>query len=67
MNQITSNEFLTGIELANRWKLEANTLRNWRSKGWGPKFSRIGRNVRYPIDAVLSFEQDSLVDSGRAV
>lgn len=30
--------------------LKPNTLENWRSRGVGPRFIKIGRLVRYSID-----------------
>lgn len=35
------------------------TLRNWRSKGKGPDWVKIGRNVRYPANGILSFIEKS--------
>lgn len=32
------------------------TLANWRSKGEGPKFFKIGKKVRYPLAEVEKWE-----------
>lgn len=42
-------QFLTEEEVVARYRdtLSAGTLRNWRSKGLGPAFMRIGRTILY--------------------
>lgn len=50
--RVTSSEtehFLTEDEVVARYRqaLAAGTLRNWRSKGIGPPFIRIGKAVLY--------------------
>lgn len=52
--------FLTERELANRWKLDHKTLRNWRCQKRGPNFLRIGVNIRYSIGEILRIEDESL-------
>ena len=51
--------FLTQEQLAERWGLSVDTLRDYRARGGGPKFfgGRIrGREVKYPVDAILEYE-----------
>ena len=51
--------FLTQEQLAERWGLSIDTLRDYRSRGGGPVFfgGHIrGREVKYPIDSVLDYE-----------
>ena len=31
------------------------TLRNWRFKGVGPPYSKVGRAVRYRLDEIVAF------------
>jgi hypothetical protein len=56
-------EFLTRKELATRWKISVKCLENWAiTKNGkitrGPEFIRLSdRSVRYPIEAVIAFEQ----------
>lgn len=50
--------FLTGAEVAERWRISPRTLEGWRDKGIGPTFVRIGSRVRYPIDAIERAERD---------
>lgn len=47
---------MTSSELAKRWKVNEGTLRNWRYRGTGPKFKRIGCAVRYTLADVKAFE-----------
>lgn len=48
-------ESYTEAELAPRLKVTRQTLRNWRKKGIGPPFKRIGRNVRYPHQLFIAW------------
>lgn len=52
-------EYLTPLELAARYKgsITVRTLANWRSTGHGPKFTKIGGRVLYPVDAVVEWEK----------
>ena len=34
-------------ELAEYLSMNPQTLSNWRTQGYGPKFVKVGRNVRY--------------------
>lgn len=54
MNQLL---YLTSKELAQRWRLNDQTLANWRHAGKGPPFIRVGARVLYPIEGIESFEQ----------
>ena len=52
---------LTTEELARRWRLHPKTLSNWRVKGMGPRFIKLGDGdkgaVRYRLEDVLAFER----------
>jgi hypothetical protein len=48
--------FLTPKELATRWKLNPQTLANWRALGKGPPYSKIGTKVLYPVEGIHAFE-----------
>jgi hypothetical protein len=57
--------FLTQEQLAERWGLSIDTLRDYRSRGGGPVFfgGRIrGREVKYPIDAILDYENKNRIE-----
>ena len=50
--------FLTTEQLSERWggRPASGTLRNWRSQGKGPSFVKMGNMVKYPLSAILKFE-----------
>lgn len=57
--------FLTQEQLAERWGLSVDTLRDYRARGGGPAFfgGRIrGREVKYPLDAVLEYENRNRIE-----
>jgi hypothetical protein len=52
--------FLTEQQLARRWHLGDQTLPRWREDRRGPPFVRIGQQVLYPEQGVLSYEHINL-------
>lgn len=56
---MNDDKFLTGAELASRWKLSHQTLANWRHAGKGPPFIRVGARVLYPLEGITAFERIS--------
>lgn len=63
-----SSEFLTEAEVVARYRdtLSAGTLRNWRSKGQGPAFVRIGKAVLYARADLESWEASRRQPPGSA-
>jgi hypothetical protein len=57
----TASEYLTPAQLVSRWNnaITTGTLSNWRSQERGPAFVKFGRSVRYPISAVVIYEQSN--------
>ena len=51
---------LTTKEAAERLRLTVNTLANWRVRGDGPRFIKMGRKVLYPVAEIVAFEQKQL-------
>jgi predicted site-specific integrase-resolvase len=49
-------KYLRPDDLAERWGVSTGTLSNWRSRGIGPTFVKIGANVRYALTDVESYE-----------
>lgn len=45
-------EYCTPTELAERLAVSRGTLANWRVRGSGPPFIRVGRRIRYRREAV---------------
>ena len=56
---MSSTQYLTPAELVERYKrtITIRTLANWRSIGEGPKYTKIGGRVLYPLDSVKSWEE----------
>lgn len=56
--------FLTPAELAKRWRMDVRTLSNWRVKGRGPAFMKMGegRNTKvlYREEDISAYEAKSL-------
>lgn len=56
-------QHLTTDELAKRWGLSANRLRQWRVEGKGPSFIKLGTTpkapVRYRLEDIEDFERDN--------
>ena len=51
--------------LARRWRLSPRTLENWRRRGTGPRFFRIGgRAIRYRAEDVEAYEAALLRQDG---
>lgn len=57
--------FLTPEELVQRYKgtISVKTLANWRTKGGGPEYTKIGGKIMYSLDAVLAWERRRTFDS----
>jgi hypothetical protein len=43
-------EFLTPEAMAERMRVTVKTLANLRANGGGPKYVKVGRKVRYPVE-----------------
>jgi hypothetical protein len=52
-------EFLTPYALHKRWggAISPKTLANWRVKGLGPRWQKMGGRVVYALEAVLDYEK----------
>jgi DNA-binding transcriptional MerR regulator len=51
---------LTTRELAERWQIQEQTLRAWRTKGSGPKFFSLNGSIRYSMKDIVTYENESL-------
>ena len=58
---MTSSEFLTDLQLAERWHLHRQTLIRWRSLNKGPSYSKINGRVLYPLAEVEQFEKANTI------
>ena len=54
--------YLSPDELVSRWResVSTKTLANWRVKGFGPKFLKLGNRIVYPLDQILAGEANRL-------
>lgn len=52
-------EFLTTSELAARLRVSVSTVNKWRLFGGGPKYIKIGRQVRYRPEDVATYEREN--------
>ena len=51
----TASPWLTTEQAAAYLSMSAGTLRNWRMNGQGPRYSVVGRIVRYHRDQLDAF------------
>lgn len=50
--------YLTPKELAERWRIHAGTLRNWRVQRTGPAYTKLSaKAIIYPLAGVLAYER----------
>ena len=54
---------LTDVEVAARLGVSRFTVRSWRLKGFGPRFLKMGRAVRYRPQDVDEYERQALVET----
>lgn len=56
---MTNKNLITSRELADRWGISARTLEQWRWRGEGPAFIKIGKNiVRYDLRTIEEYENN---------
>jgi len=53
MNVNEINRYINEREVSRITGLALQTLRNYRSKGTGPAYCKIGRSVRYPLTDLI--------------
>ena len=44
-------------------KVSARTLQAWRVRGYGPKFIKVGRSVRYRLEDLQTFVNENVYQS----
>jgi len=59
-------DVLTIAELMDRWRggVSRGTLANWRCRGEGPPWRKIGSVVLYPLAGIIEYERSRTVDGG---
>jgi excisionase family DNA binding protein len=64
---MTENEiFLTTEQVAELLKVKRSTLDQWRHKGEGPPYVKIGATIRYKKSSLLEYLDSSTVQSNEA-
>ena len=58
---MTSSDYLTGPQLAERWGLHPDTLMRWRKAGKGPAYFRTPGFVLYPLAEVEQYEKANTI------
>lgn len=55
--------YLTPSQVSERYNkaVSASTLKQWRYKKTGPTYTRVGRNVVYPLSLLLEWEKVNTV------
>lgn len=55
--------YLTPTQVADRYagRVSVRTLANWRWAGTGPKFTRVGGRILYPVDDLVAWEKNRTV------
>ena len=56
----TQNRFLTTERAAQVLEVSVRTLEGWRVRGYGPKYRKIGRLVRYTYEDIEEFIDSTL-------
>lgn len=55
---------LTENQLAIRWGISIKTLQDWRRKGTGINYLKLGKAVRYQLEAIEKFETENMKKGG---
>ena len=53
-------QHLTPKDLSARWHIATRTLDNWRWRGEGPKYLKIGGRVIYRLEDIEAYETEQL-------
>jgi excisionase family DNA binding protein len=51
----TVARILTPLEVAELLQIPVRTLEEWRLRKYGPPYRKLGRHVRYEINAVMAW------------
>ncbi len=56
-----TDKLLTAADVSERFGVPAKTLADWRSRGIGPAYVRLGRHCRYRLEDVMRYEESRRV------
>lgn len=66
---MTRPTYLTCSELAQRWRLHPTTLSNWRMRGAGPAYFKVGdgrqAQVLYELSVIEEYERRRVKEGGK--
>jgi hypothetical protein len=62
-NEQSALTYMRAEGLAERWDTTTKTLANWRNRGQGPSYVKIGGAVRYALSDVVAYEAAGRVES----
>ena len=51
-------QHINQFQLSRRWGINPRTLQNWRCKGRGPAYLKIGGHIMYREDDIESYEAE---------
>jgi|TARA_Y100000114_G_C11709482_1_gene302683 hypothetical protein len=63
-NSKEEKNFLNTVQLAKRWNKSPRTIMNWRDRGEGPNYYKIGGSVLYDVDEIIELEKESYINNG---
>ena len=64
---LATGTLLTPADVSKRLRVPLSTLANWRYRNQGPEYTKVGRNVRYPEDALDRFLKNNTVKPSRVI
>jgi len=56
MTSISKDEFITTVELAERWRVHTDTVERWRRQGKPPSFYSINGKILYKVAEIEELE-----------
>ena len=59
--KMSSSDYLTATQLAQRWGVHPTTLQRWRLAGKGPSYFRTPGFVLYPLAEVEQYEKANTI------
>lgn len=58
-----TQKYLTTIQLAERWQMHKQSLADWRVRGKGPVFVKLGKKVLYALQDIELWEKENIKSS----
>ena len=57
-----SIRYINEIKASSMLGFSVQTLRNWRHLGYGPRYLKVGRSVRYSMEDLITFMENGRVE-----